>query len=323
MFVGRTMVRRGVGVLVLVLTSCGVVVEISGGPEPSDPSEGGGGDGPLGEAGAADAPSADADAAVDGPSPCTDDMPFLLPPEVVTATGIVTAARVAGGTVTFLSGRGLADTSGDQIYEGPFPPVSGAFAPVFDTQDDDSHPAPTPDLKRVYFETDGGSGRAVATATRNAPSGVFLGAQVVPLGAGAGVQTREPYVVGDGSVLYFTREPGSVGARDIYRAEKLDGGGWSTAVVDVSSGQNEGFAVVSDDELSIYFSRAIGPNGDIFVAKRADKGSSFEIPDPIVGINESGADDRPTWLSPDRCTLLFTSNRGGGVYGLYRARRRP
>lgn len=323
MFVGRTMLRRGVGALVLVLASCGVVVEITPGPDPSPPAEGGA-DGTNGEGGLVDGPSSGDGAtdAADAAGPCTDDMPFRLPPEAITLTGTVTAARVsADGGVTFLSGRGLADPS-EQIYEGPFPPVAGTFAPVFDTNDDDSHPTPTPDLKRIYFETDGGGGRAIATATRNAPDGVFLNMQIVPLGASGGIQTREPYAVGNGSVVYFTREPGTVGARDIYRAQQLDGGAWSTAVVDVSSGLNEGFPVVSDDELSIYFSRAGGPNGDIFVAKRTDKGLPFEIPNAVPEINEASADDRPTWLSPDRCTLLFTSNRGGAAYALYRARRR-
>jgi hypothetical protein len=68
-----------------------------------------------------------------------------------------------------------------------------------------------------------------------------------------------------------------------------------------------------------------GP-ADIYMAIRDDVGAAFSNGLPVVelsGATDAGApsDERPTWLSPDRCTLFFTSNRSG-VYRAYSATRR-
>lgn len=324
MFLGRTILRRGMGALVLVITSCGVVVEITGAPDPSEVAEGGALDGPGVDGAVIDAPPGDAPGEVDAEAaaPCTDDMSFVAV-EAMPELGTTTSVRlVADGTVAFIASRGLADPNGDQIFEGPFPKGASSYSAVVASPWDDSNPAPTADRKALYFDHDAGVfGRQVAIASRSAATGPFSLPLILDLADG-GRQTREPYIVRDGAALYFTMDPGSAGGRDIYRAEK-NGSGWTITLVGgaVSTTAPESHPVVSEDELTIFFSRGPGA-GEIWTAKRAEKTSAFDVADPVGSLNVGSADDRPSWLSPDRCTLYLTSDRDGGTYGVYRARRR-
>jgi hypothetical protein len=116
-------------------------------------------------------------------------------------------------------------------------------------------------------------------------------------------------------------------SRDVYRAV-ANGPSWTITQVDgLSPSLNEGHPVVSEDERTIFFSRAAaGGPATIWTATRADKSAAFSGVLPVSELHgnvDSGAesDDRPTWLSPDRCTLFFTSNRSG-VYRAYSATRR-
>jgi hypothetical protein len=73
---------------------------------------------------------------------------------------------------------------------------------------------------------------------------------------------------------------------------------------------------VSRDGLTIYFasSRGLKRGSRIWVARRAKDVEPFGSPEPIAEL-EPASDDAPTWLSPDGCTLWFTSTRAGGLGG--------
>lgn len=325
MFVRRTVLRRGMGALVLVVTSCGVAVEITGAPDPSEHAEGGASDGASADGGPIDGPRTDVDAPLDADAgaPCTDDMDFVAV-EPMPELGTTTSLRLAaGGTIAFIAAHGAVALEGDQIFEGPFPKGAATYTTVIASPWDDSHPAPTSDRTSLYFEHDAGVfGRQVAIVSRSAGTGPFSMPLILDLADG-GRQTREPYIVRDGAALYFTMEPGAAGGRDIYRAEKNGGAGWSITLVGgaVSTTSPESHPVVSEDELTIFFSRGPGAS-EIWMSTRASKTAPFDVADPVGALNIGTADDRPSWLAPDRCTLYFTSDRNGGVYGVYRARRR-
>jgi hypothetical protein len=67
------------------------------------------------------------------------------------------------------------------------------------------------------------------------------------------------------------------------------------------------------DLLEIYFTtdRQSG-NGDVWFARRSDRGQSFESPAPITEVN-SDAFETSSAISADGLTLWFGSDRGGGV----------
>ncbi len=322
----RTILRGGAIALVHLLGACTTVLDIralaDAGTRDGVADDGSTPEGMPGADAAYDvrAEGGDAEAA----APCTDDMAFVAV-EPITELGRTSSVRfVAKGTIAFVSSRGAAGTQ-DDIAEGPFPIGGATYLSVVATSDDDTHPAPLADRLSLFYELDAGGGaRAVGLATRPVTGVAFGTPTVLPIALDAGgVQTREPYAIADGNILYFTMDPGAVGGRDIYRAAR-SGGTWSVSLVGgaVSTGSGESHPVVAEDELTLYFAR--GPIGgrDVYIARRTIPTAPFDAADPLSGIGGGSSDDRPSWLSPDHCVLFFTSDRDTGNYGAYRARRR-
>jgi hypothetical protein len=323
----RSLFRRGVVVLALVASWCGACGSFDGAPRDAGaPSDAAGDEGRSeldgASDGGSDAPadhSLDTDA--DALAPCTTEMSFGAVVELVDLGEATSARLTRDGTTAFVS----AETAGNQddVYEGPFPKGGALYAHVVDSPDLEMHPAPVAgDPKRLFYEHGTAGGAEVVEATRSQVGQKFGAPTAVPIARDAGIGTREPYALGDGSILYFTMQPGAAGGRDVFRAARDGGAPWSVALVAGLSAGLAGHPVPSDDELVLYFSR--GPAGlpaDVWYATRADKNAPFSGALPVEGINDGTADDRPTWLSADQCTLLFTSNRSG-AYRVYRASRR-
>jgi hypothetical protein len=285
---------------------------------------------PFGDA-SSDA-TGDGAAEVDASTGCSDTQPFGAPVEL-TDLGEVTSVRPKPSSMPGASADSafvsfFAVPGDEDIDEGAYPKGANVYSHAVVSPEGDTHPAPvTSDLRLVYEHGSVGA-RQIVVATRAQSGQKLTSPAVLPL-ALAGAQTREPWALGDGSIVYFTMEPGANGARDVYRAELIGAGPtWNVAVVaGVSTTASEGHPVVSDDELTIFFSRtpnAVVPAG-IWTATRATKSASFGSGDPVPALNgttDAGttSDDRPTWLSADRCTLLLVSNRSG-AYRAYAASR--
>jgi hypothetical protein len=71
---------------------------------------------------------------------------------------------------------------------------------------------------------------------------------------------------------------------------------------------NTADAFLTDDGLTIYFTRAAGGLGDIYVAHRGSADQAFDTPQPLPGINSPVCDERDPWLSADEKLLFFASN---------------
>jgi hypothetical protein len=266
-----------------------------------------------GSDGAKDAARADGDP--DATVRCDDDKAFGSPTELVDQGDVTSVRLTADGATAFVSSV-VSGAAEEDIYEGPFPKLNALYAHVVETAEGDTHPAPVKDPLRLFFEHGATGARAVVIGVRDQAGQSFVISSTL-LAVPSGAQTREPYALGDGSVVYFTME--SATGRRIVRATSL-GGAWTTEpIAGIVSGLGEGHAVVTDDELVIFFSR--GTPADIMMARRAAKGAAFAAALPVEGAVNGASDDRPTWLSPDRCTLLFTSNRSGS-YRAYSASRR-
>ena len=182
----------------------------------------------------------------------------------------------------------------------------------------DSYPSITSDNQHLLFgsERDGQTVRIYVAATQN---GSFDNPTITRL-AGTGTSaSNEPYIVGDGRVLYFSAEEMS---SQLYRMEGAPPtfGGKSTLVPGVDIANNDEYApVVRDDELEMFFASGRDFTLDLFTATRASTGDAFGTPVRVANLSSSG-NDWPVWITPDGCELYYIA-KSGTVATLYVARR--
>lgn len=137
--------------------------------------------------------------------------------------------------------------------------------------------------------------------------------------------TSEEYDVwisDDGLVMYFGSNRS--GSYDIFKTTRVNTSSSFSAPSASgelnSSTHNEGAPVLSKDGLEIFFASTrdqSDPNSgsNIFRATRSTPSDGFGMPTLVMELSRSNVDDFPTWMSPDRCQLMFSSNRGDGSGG--------
>jgi sugar lactone lactonase YvrE len=142
-----------------------------------------------------------------------------------------------------------------------------------------------------------------------------------------------PFLSADGLSLYFTdgmwvegadlgHRPGSKNG-DIWvstRESVHDGFGAPEPLSDVVNSESyDGWPKLSSDELTLVFDSA-RPGGsgltDLWITDRTDHDSPWQEPKNLGSIINSEYHDVTPALSPDGLTLLFASDRPGGVGGL-------
>jgi len=71
---------------------------------------------------------------------------------------------------------------------------------------------------------------------------------------------------------------------------------------------------VTPDELTLFFMGRPGSTGsfDIYTATRAQKTDAFGTPTRVDAVSDGNSADAPTYITPDGCTLYFSTNRPGG-----------
>ncbi|HLK90135.1 MAG TPA: hypothetical protein VKZ18_09580 [Polyangia bacterium] len=195
--------------------------------------------------------------------------------------------------------------------------------------DDERQPVLSGDALHLYFMSNhGASSYDIVEATRNGLTGGFAPPVVVP-GLASGAGDVSPWLSAAGTQIYFgSGRSGGLGGNDLYLADlSAAGGGNVVDLTAVNSAADDASPVLSHDGLTLYFaSKRTDPaargNDDIWVARRAALGDPFSAPAPVTELNSAAADG-PRWLSPDGCTLYFTSTRSGGLggYDLYAATR--
>lgn len=124
-----------------------------------------------------------------------------------------------------------------------------------------------------------------------------------------------PYLLASGKALYFTRvEPGA-GVK-LMRAAASDGQIGSPTVSSTIPVVTS--PVVSEDELELFYA----VNGDIYRSTRNAVTEPFAAGLRSAALS-TGANEEPTWLSPDGCMLYLASDRAGaGAMDLWVSSRR-
>jgi hypothetical protein len=120
--------------------------------------------------------------------------------------------------------------------------------------------------------------------------------------------------------LYFGSSRAGLGGADIYLSEQLIDGSFGPAVLvtELSSPLNDNDPSIRHDGLEIFFqSNRLGSlgGGDLWVATREGTLDAWSTPVNMGNvINTTSAEQNP-YLSSDRMTLFFTSDRPGGSGG--------
>jgi Tol biopolymer transport system component len=309
---------RLVGVLaasLLVAAGCTLLNPLghyqAGGPEPADggisPSEAGReGAAPTPEAGCDPTGPFGAPSRVDELDSIADDTLADLSADALTA---YLSTNRDGGTLRLMyATRASADASWGSL--GPLFPPPASY--------DDWSVAVSPDKSTAILASDRQGNIDLYVATRSSPLASF-GTPAPAAGINSSSNDESPHWAADGKTLYFdsTRD----GTRRIYRVS-VDGATFGTPapVTELNTSTIEAVPVVSPDELAIYFlSGRDDPEGDIYVATRSSKQATFGNVRRLDGVNAGGV-DAPGWISPDACTLYFSSTRNG-PFDIFVARR--
>jgi len=152
-------------------------------------------------------------------------------------------------------------------------------------------------------------------STRNTLSDVFVPGNPITVLNTSDIETAAAFSH-DGTRLYYASRAGS---------QPLMVTAWPAVapgqpITELDGAADEQSPTLSDDERVIYFGRGPAP-GDIWVARRTDRGLPFDPPSRVTEL-DTAADESPTWLSLDQCRLYFESTRAG-TYDLFVAERQP
>jgi Tol biopolymer transport system component len=188
----------------------------------------------------------------------------------------------------------------------------------------------SPNGKTLYFSSDrAGTYGSQDLWVSHLQSG---GTWDAPVNLGAVVNSTaldsSPTVSIDGHWLYFSsRRAGGLGGLDCWRAYRVnveDDFGWEPPEnlgAAVNSTFDDADCLIRRDELgheTLWFTSLNRPAGkgdwDIYTSAIQDDGS-FAPATPVTELNTAARDTRMT-LSGDGRTIIFTSNRAGGVGGI-------
>jgi Tol biopolymer transport system component len=127
------------------------------------------------------------------------------------------------------------------------------------------------------------------------------------------------------NLFFASGRPGGIGAIDIYRSERLINGSFGPALLvpELSTPQNDFRPTIRHDGLELFFdSNRPGPPGitgiglrDLWVSTRETLAGAWAIPENLGAIVNSESNDAFASLSSDGATLIFTSDRPGGLGG--------
>ncbi|MEO6420625.1 MAG: hypothetical protein ABIP39_14525 [Polyangiaceae bacterium] len=321
--------RRTAGIGVL---GCIALISACGGDAASSPGDGGATDAGPSIDGAADAaPSEDAPAETAPPPPqCDPIKPFAAPilvGGVNSGTGDLEAWLSDDEfTIYFATSRHVGHAT--DIYTSTRNEASDPFnAPVailgaIDTVDAEHSPRLSADESSLYFESSkrvtGSTSHRIFVATRALASDPFANVVVVPVISAAATEDDVDPSLGFPRGMYFASNRAGSTGYDLYRAHLGAGGFEAPAIVaGVSSASAEQSPVPSIDELTLFWASDRADGGakgadDIWMATRATPGAPFSAPHPVLELNTALV-DRPNWLSPDGCTLYFSSTRSAGT----------
>lgn len=154
----------------------------------------------------------------------------------------------------------------------------------------------------------------------DAASGPFGAVRIISGLLDPGDALQDPTLSPDELEMFFASD--KAGTFDVWRSTRtaLDQP-WSRGVVvdELSTPAREVEPELSEDMLTIYISRDIGENFQLFVSQRPTRLSPWG-PAQVINLGQVSTDHGPT-IDRQGLTLIFSSSRPGPDFDLYQARR--
>lgn len=283
------------------------------------------GDGPS----SVDAADAGTDSPVDAKKQgadgsCTTDDPYgdAAPLEDFGGLGDVTSVRPSrDGTSVYLShDQGTSTWYDLGEHDWPLPP-SPLPASIRDTNAAEENPIAVADDTRVFWDQpiDGGAKRIFSALRAGKGQNIEdMNVEEEPVPRYGKTQALTPWLVGGKEVLYYAARDATNGTAGIYRATR-SGSSW-TGTTEYDPTFDQTHPVVTDDEKVMYFAQKVAAGRrQVFYVTRPLAGGQWSAALPVEGdVNWPDSDNQPTWISPDQCTLVFTSNRVGSTFKPYK-----
>jgi Tol biopolymer transport system component len=174
------------------------------------------------------------------------------------------------------------------------------------------------DLLLVFASRVTGGNTQLRTATRSSPSELFADGADIPSVSSA-MHEDDPYLSPDGLELWFARVDPTNAIKEVLwtarRGSRSEAFAAPVAVAEVDTAASETDPTLSDDGLELFFgSNREGPMR-VWRATRSSKAQPFGAAAHVSELDGVTDQDIPSWLSPDRCVLYFTSYRDGRVNG--------
>jgi hypothetical protein len=281
------------------------------------------------------------DSSIDAPPPrCDLTRPFGPPTPV---PGINTAAEENGGWLSpdelriyFAFGPSPIDPDARDLYMASRATVADAFgAPTklssASSTARDQQPSLTADELTLFFARD--STTNIYVSTRSDPQASFNTPVAVDSVNGSEVTIYDdsPWISADGLTLYFASTRTGNFNYELYQATRASPSApfdTPSILAGLTSIGNDSMPVVRGDGLELFFAsnreQVMYPEGytnDIYRATRASLSEAFGAPSVVTEL-AAPTNEGPTWISPDGCTLVFTSSRAGaGGYDLWMTTR--
>jgi hypothetical protein len=276
----------------------------------------------------ADGRSADTseDATTDvAPPACDVGKPFGAP---VPVDGIDTTDNDKWGWqtsdgLTIYFARSLSGSVASDLYMATRDQVTGAFGDVValdmvNTTYSEARPIVSGDGLTLYSEFVDSTNIDIHVSTRSSVMTAFSGQMALAVIDTAAAEFN-PWISQDGLTMYFTSDRD--GFNDIFTATRPDTtSDFNTpiAVPELNSSAGDYMGALSADGLEIFIGSSRDTNlanDDIFHATRSTPTEAFGAPVKLTELSDPSTNEYPTWLSADRCQLMFSSNRAGGSGG--------
>lgn len=283
-----------------------------------------------------DAPHVDS-SLIDAPPPACDvTKPFGAPVQVggVNTNAADLWAWMPEDQLTIYFTSAASGASDYNIYVGTRAQPTGNFTGVallpgtLNTTMSEQRPILTSDGLTMFLESNATGGTDVAMATRSSTAADFGAYSAVSVINNANAADQNPWISGDGLTLYFASNRS--GNFEVYKTTRTSATGnfaAPTVVGELTSTFADYTPVLSKDGLEIFFGTTRdSPVGaaafnNIWHATRSTPTDGFGTPTAVSELN-GASNDFPTWISPDRCQLMLSSDRpGNGSYDMWIATR--
>ena len=208
------------------------------------------------------------------------------------------------------------------LYAATGNPVDGYATPMAILQSVNSNggPAWTPAGDQLFFVSDRLTKNSFRLYTSDFDGTSF--ATPVAVTELAGQEVDGPTISSTGLEMFYNA--GSGNGATLRRATRAGAGAaWQDlgAVDSLNSGTTDGWATLTDDDLTIYWeSQRTNTGGSIYVATRPQVGADFINPTqvPVLSDDTDGGDPE---ISGDGKTIMFASTRDGGMPNIFMSTR--